>query len=126
MRDWSSRGLPREADGNYDASKCIRWRLLVERDRAQKALGELEAVKIAKLKAELRLTQLKTGAIRRKYVKAEEAEEALSRQAHEIRTALEALPRRWAEKVRPASPAEGEAIVEEMIRAIYDQLAAPQ
>ncbi|NDF12858.1 MAG: hypothetical protein EB060_08635 [Proteobacteria bacterium] len=110
----------------YDAPKCIRWRLHLERQRAEKALGEFEAVKIAKLKAELRLTQLKTGAIRRKYVKAEEAEEALSRQAHEIRTALEALPRRWAEKVRPTSPAEGEAIVEEMIRAIYDQLVSSQ
>ncbi len=55
MRDWASRGLPKESDGNYDAPKCIRWRLLVERDRAQKALGELEAVKIAKHKAELSL-----------------------------------------------------------------------
>lgn len=123
VRDYPAHGLPKEPNGLYDAARCVQWRVKHEHRRAEKALGEFEAEKIGKVRADKRLTQLKTAILRRRFIRHEEAEEALARQANEFRTALEALPRRWAEKVRPSDPAEGEAIIEEMIRAIYQRIA---
>lgn len=51
LADWQSRGMPRNADGTYDAAACVRWRLeeLDRRVADGRKLGRMEEARIRKL-----------------------------------------------------------------------------
>lgn len=60
LGDWETKGMPRNADGSYDATKAVPWRIarLEEKTSEARQLSELEREKIQATKLSNRLAEI--------------------------------------------------------------------
>lgn len=120
-------GMPKEARGQYDLTKCVPWYLEREREQARgsKGLNDLDLARQRKTIAEARKAEMEAEALEGRLVPLAVHEKRFGDACERLRAVLVQVPSRFMARIQQArgdveAQAVGEAIRDETLRSLLE------
>lgn len=120
-------GMPKEARGQYDLTKCVPWYIEREREqaRAGKGLNDLDLARQRKTIAEARKAEMEAEALEGRLIPLDVHEKRFGDACERLRAVLTQVPARFMGRIQQAradaeAQAVGEAIRDETLKALLE------